>query len=262
MTAALAPSRLGTYKRAEECMGTVFSFHVVLTEANSERVEGAVEDAIAWLHWVDETFSTYRHGSALNRYARGELELADCPAQLEEILRRCSALEARTGGYFSAHLDGRLDPSGYVKGWAIERASDMLVGEGATSHMINGGGDVQCQGRTADGEPWRIGIASPFSREMLLGVATGSPLAVATSGNAERGDHVLDPHTGEPARDLASVTLIGTHITVADAYATAAYAMGKRAYGWLASLHDYRAFVVDADGSTWSSDPGAAALAD
>jgi thiamine biosynthesis lipoprotein len=256
VNATLAPRRLGTYKRVEECMGTVFSFHAVLTEANSDRVEGAVEDAIAWLHWVDETFSTYRRGSALNRYARGELELADCPAQLEEVLRRCRALEARTGGYFSAQLNGRLDPSGYVKGWAIERASDLLISGGVPSHMINGGGDVQCHGNTADGEPWRIGIASPFSRELLLGVASGSPLAVATSGTAERGEHIIDPRTGEPARELASVTLVGTSLTVTDAYATAAFAMGARAQAWLASLHDHRAFVVSADGTTWSNDGG------
>jgi thiamine biosynthesis lipoprotein len=254
MNTTLTPRRLGSYKRVEECMGTVFSFHVVLTEANSDRVESAVEDAIAWLHWVDETFSTYRRGSALMRYARGEIELADCPAQLEEVLRRCRALEARTGGYFSACPNGSLDPSGYVKGWAIERASEILMDGGATSHMINGGGDVQCQGRTVDGEPWRIGIASPFSRELLLGVASGSPLAVATSGTAERGEHITDPHTGEPARELASVTLIGTNLTVTDAYATAAFAMGSRAYAWLASLHDHRAFVVATDGSTWSNE--------
>lgn len=248
-----APARLGTCKHVEECMGTVFSFHVVLTEANQHRVADAIEDAVAWLHWVDETFSTYRHDSALNRYARGELALADCPAQLDEVLQRCAELETRTNGYFSAQLGGHLDPSGYVKGWAIERASAILTAGDATSHMVGGGGDVQCRGLTVDNEPWRIGIANPFSRDVLLGIATGSPLAVATSGTAERGEHILEPRTGAPVRGLASVTLVGTNLTLTDAYATAAFAMGSRCYAWLSALHGYQSFVVSEDGETWSS---------
>lgn len=210
-------------------MGTVFSFAVV----EAPHPQDAVATAVAWLHWVDETFSTYRDDSAVSRIRRGEVAVDDCPAQVGEILRRCADLDAETGGYFSAYASGPLDPSGYVKGWAIERASDLLVGAGAVNHMVNGGGDVQCRGHRADGGPWRIGISDPTDPAQLCGTAVGHELAVATSGTAERGAHILDPHTGRAAVGPASVTVIGRRLADVDAYATAAFAMGGRASEWL-----------------------------
>ncbi len=120
--------------------------------------------------------------------------LAQCSAQVVAILERCAALEAETDGYFSAYAGGCLDPSGLVKGWAIEAASDLLVAAGSTSHCVNGGGDVQCVGDSAPGVPWRVGIAHPLRAGELATVVTGTDIAVATSGPAERGPHVLDPH--------------------------------------------------------------------
>jgi thiamine biosynthesis lipoprotein len=79
--------------------------------------------------------------------------------------------------------------------------------------------------------------------------------AVATSGTAERGPHVIDPHSGRAALELASVTVIGADLTRADAYATAALAMGPAAPAWLSRLQDHEAYVIDAAGMVWST-PG------
>jgi thiamine biosynthesis lipoprotein len=169
------------------------------------------------------------------------------------VLAECARLETSTGGYFSATAAGTLDPSGFVKGWAIERASDILVAHGSTAHCVNGGGDVQCVGDAAVGRPWRIGIAHPLRRGALAAVVVGSGLAVATSGTAERGGHVVDPHTRIPATELASITLVGTHLARVDALATAALAMGHDARTFVAELDGIEAFAVAADGSTWAS---------
>ncbi len=91
------------------------------------------------------------------------------------------------------HLPGgTLDPSGYVKGWAIQTASDILLAGGSTNHSVNGGGDVQCVGDSAPGQPWRNGVTHPQRPGDLV---AGSGIAVATSGTSERGHHVLNPHT-------------------------------------------------------------------
>jgi thiamine biosynthesis lipoprotein len=90
-----------------------------------------------------------------------------------------------------------------------------------------------------------------------LSVAEG---AVATSGTYERGQHVLNPFTGQPATELVSVTVVGPELTVADAYATAALAMGAQAPAWLDGLDGYEALVIGPDGRGWSS-RGWAALA-
>lgn len=236
-------------RRVVACMGTVFSFDV--REPGVD--DAALDEAIGWLHRVDETFSTYRADSAISRLRRGEWTVGDCDAEVVEVLDACERLHDETRGYFSAYADGALDPSGYVKGWAIERASDILQAAGSANHCVNGGGDVQCVGDAQPGQPWRIGIAHPLRLGDLAGVVVGTGVAVATSGTAERGTHVIDPHSGRPADALASVTVVGPRLAQADAYATAAFAMGAAAADWLQTLPEHHALLVGLDGATWSS---------
>jgi thiamine biosynthesis lipoprotein len=238
-------------RQVHHCMGTVFSFDV--RAPGVDWVE--LDTVVRWLHWVDATFSTYRADSQISRLDRGEITLAACAPEVGEVLERCRELEAETDGYFSVWAEGRLDPSGLVKGWAIQRASQMLSAVGSTNHCVNGGGDVQCVGSAAPGRPWRIGVADPLRAGALVGVASGHRLAVATSGNAERGAHVLDPHTGASPAALASVTITGSELATVDAYATAAYAMGRVATDWVSGLVGYDALIVHADGTVWTT-PG------
>jgi thiamine biosynthesis lipoprotein len=76
---------------------------------------------------------------------------------------------------------------------------------------------------------------------------------VATSGTYQRGAHVIDPHRGRAATELAAVTVIGPTLTLADAYATAALAMGNRAAGWLEAIPDHEAMFVDTAGLAWET---------
>lgn len=233
-------------------MGTVFSFDVRTRGVGP----GALDEAVEWLHWVDATFSTYRPTSEISRLRRGELTVARCAPHVQHVIGECARLAERTGGFFSAYATGSLDPSGYVKGWAIERASDILVAHGSLSHCVNGGGDVQCVGSAAVGKPWRVGVVHPLMPTQLAAVVTGDDLAVATSGNAERGGHVVDPHTGLAPDALASITLVGRGLAQVDALATAAYAHGAEARDFVASLDGIAAFAVLADGSSWSTFAG------
>ena len=81
---------------------------------------GAIDGVLRWLHDVDAVFSTYRRDSAIARLGRGE-RIAPDP-DVDAVLARCEALRRATGGYFDATRGGRLDPSGLVKGWAVDRA--------------------------------------------------------------------------------------------------------------------------------------------
>jgi FAD:protein FMN transferase len=236
-------------RHVEQCMGTVFSIDV----RSPGVAPTVVGDVMRWLHRVDRTFSTYRADSQISRLGRGELELDDCALEVREVLDRCRALTDETDGYFSAWAAGPLDPSGYVKGWAIERASAMLVAAGSTNHCVNGGGDVQCAGGAEPGRTWQVGIADPLRPGELAGVFSGDDIAVATSGTAERGAHIRDPHTSSSPRALISVTLAGRNLSTVDAYATAAFAMGEQARDWIESLPDYRALIIYRDGTGWSS---------
>jgi FAD:protein FMN transferase len=236
-------------RHVEQCMGTVFSFDVRTPGFDT----AALGEAVRLLHDIDATFSTYRADSEISRLRRGELDVRHARPEVREILRRCAELEIETDGYFSAYAGGELDPSGLVKGWAIERASDVLRAAGSTDHCVNGGGDVQCAGDAAPGVPWRVGIAHPWEPGSVAAVVAGTGLAVATSGTAERGHHVLDPHTGRAPVGAASVTVVGQQLSVVDAYATAAFAMGPGAKQWLDGRAGVWGFGVAADGTTWQT---------
>ncbi|OMI41086.1 putative thiamine biosynthesis lipoprotein [Streptomyces sparsogenes DSM 40356] len=240
-------------RHAEHVMGTVVSFDI--RDPATPAVGRALREAVAWLHHVDEVFSPYRPASTVSRLGRGELAPERCGAEVAEVLELCEAAARATGGWFTHTPGGRLDPSGMVKGWAVERASRILYEAGAHNTCVNGGGDIQLRGEAAPGVPWRVGIAHPLRPGAVCAVVTGRDLAVATSGTAERGPHVLDPHTGEPATALASLTLTGPGLTWTDALATAAFAMGHGARAWTAALDTHEALAVTATGELWHT-PG------
>jgi thiamine biosynthesis lipoprotein len=235
-------------RHAEEVMGTVVSFDIPAWAA-----PGTLAEVVRWLHWVDATFSPYREDSDVTRFGRGSVTLAECAPELAEVLDACAAVSELSGGYFTTTPGGRFDPSGYVKGWAIERAAAMLTAAGSAGHSVNGGGDVQCAGERASGQPWRIGIAHPLRPGTLALVVTGRDFAVATSGVAERGAHIIDPHTGHPPAGLASITVIGPGLALADAYATAAFAMGPAARAWLETLPGFEALAITPQGAAWQT---------
>src|SRR4051812_38002054 len=206
-----------------------------------------VEAAFAWLGEMDATFSTYRDDSEISRLDRGEIALADCRPEVDEVLTRCLALERATSGFFSARPGDRLDPSGLVKGWAVAGAADRLAAAGARSFCINAGGDVVARGRPEPDRLWRVGIRHPVELDALAAVIAIEDLAVATSGEYERGAHILDPHTRRPPTGLLSVTIIGPDLATADAYATAAFAMGADGPAWTAGLTGYDALCITSD---------------
>jgi len=234
--------------RVEQIMGTAISIEVSRADAGD-----LVERAFAWFREVDARFSTYRMDSEVSRFGRGEISPDDVSADLRHVLDACERLRDETGGYFDAYATGRLDPSGYVKGWSVQVASDRLRDAGAVDHCVNAGGDIRLRG-TDGGEPWRGGIRHPWRPESLAWVLAGTDLAVATSGTYERGGHVLDPFTGMPATDLRSVTVTGPDLALADAYATTAVAMGARGTRWLASLDGYESAVVTESGQAMRSE--------
>jgi FAD:protein FMN transferase len=236
--------------RVEQVMGTAIAVDV------RDRLPGshsALDDVFAWFRRVDDTFSTYKPESQVSRLGRGEVTVADCDPDVAWVLERCEEMQQATNGYFDAWALGTLDPSGLVKGWSVEVASGMLAERGLTNHCINAGGDIRMRGEPEAGRGWHAGIAHPLHPGSLTVVVIGRDLAVATSGTAERGLHVINPHTGRPAAALASATVVGPDLTVADSYATAALAMGLDAPAWIASLSDHEAFLIDAGGHAWWS---------
>ncbi len=247
------PQRLAPgHRRAEECMGTVFSFDV--RDLDADVAAAAVDAAVRWLHDVDARFSPYRPDSEVSAVADGRRQLADASPQLREVLSLAAEVAAMSDGAFTTTPFGRFDPSGVVKGWAIERAAAVLVEHGAQRFSINGGGDVQTRGFTTAARRWQIGISDPADRSRLVAVVrapSAEPMAVATSGTAERGAHIDRVPDDGAGGGLASITLVGTGLAWVDACATAAYAKGEDGLRWVEKrLDGVEALAVGRDGRT------------
>ncbi len=218
--------------RVEHVMGTTVSIDVRAPLVGDD----ALEAAIAWFHDVDARFSPYRATSEVSRVAAGELELDDASPDVRAMFTLADDLHDQTGGFFDprAHrADGRPDPTGVVKGWAVDEAVALLRLAGARNVLVVAGGDLVAAGEPEPGRAWRIGIRHPDREDRVAGVLAVRDLAVATSGLYERGGHIVDPHTGLVASGLRSLTVIGPRLALADAYATAGFAMGEAGIAWV-----------------------------
>lgn len=211
---------------------------------------GVLDDVFDHLARVDARFSTFRPDSEVSRLNRGEISDAEGSPEIHEILLRCEAVRMASDGYFDIRghrPDGALDPSGLVKGWAVEGAAAILDAAGARNYSLNAGGDIVVRGEHSPGRAWRVGIRHPQRPDRVATVLAIRDLAVATSGAYERGDHVIDPHTGRPPAGILSMTVVGPSLTSADAYATAAFAMGPDGLRWVASLPGYAGCAITSD---------------
>ena len=191
--------------------------------------------AVTRLRELEDRFSTFRPASEISRIDRGELAVEDAHPEVREVLAACEVLRAHTDGAFDARYGGHLDPSGYVKGWAGAEAAAVLRARGATRYMLNLGGDIACAGEPAPGIAWRVGVRDPAHPALMMLVLAVRDGAVATSGRYERGDHIRVPRTGTAATAWDSVTVVAPDLATADAFATAAYAMGDDGPAWVAS---------------------------
>jgi thiamine biosynthesis lipoprotein len=243
-------------------MGLPISVHVRGPDARTNRVAELVETAFAELRYDDRLFSTYRADSAVSRIRRGELTVRGAGARVRRVAALCEMAAERTDGAFSAWRPGpegraNFDPSGLVKGWSVEQAFDRLTQRLRRLHeasrldlLISAGGDVVCACERTDTPDWVVGVEDPRDRTRVLLRVPMRCGAVATSGTAARGLHIVDPSSGTPAVELLSATVVGPSLTWADVYATAAMVKGRLAEEWIATLSRHAGFIVDAGGAT------------
>jgi thiamine biosynthesis lipoprotein len=218
-------------------MGTGVTLDI--PDASSEAI---FNEVFKLLSEIDEQFSTYKKDSEVSKYGRGELKKPS--HELLAVVEACRYAEKDTGGRFSAWAGGSFDPSGYVKGWAIERCGQLIEKNGFPIYCISVGGDI-----LARGKDWRIGIQDPSRRLEILATLKIRNGAIATSGDYERGGHIIDPATGRPADGLNSVSVVGPSIVKADILATAAFVAGHSALDFIADQPGYEALITGKDGS-------------
>ena len=227
-------------------MGTTASIHV--DDAVDDGVfDSVVREVRTELGRLEAMFSVFRPDSEVSRINAGTLHHLDASAEVIDVLDACAYLEQLSGGAFSIRRSRgatEINPSGFVKGWAAERSSRLFGDHGLGHWYLGVGGDFVLHGGMASGEPWRIGIVDPRDASMLVGSVDVVDGAVATSGTAERGTHLWDPRTGQPATTFLSVTVTGPSLTWADAYATTVFVMGEPGLEWMGQFPGYSVLPV------------------
>jgi len=238
-------SRVATF----ETMGTVVSLRGATPEAASE--------VRAVFAGYDHRYSLYDPSSVLSRVADGSVRLADTPSEVRDVYALAVDWRERTGGAFTPHRpDGVIDLSGVVKALAVRDAGAVLdaATDGDGDWMVSAGGDVLVRGHHRADDPWSVGVVDPAHRDTVVGVVRleAPRRAVATSGTAERGEHIWRRATPT----FVQATVIADDIVTADVLATAVVAGDEDDLRRLTSDADLDVLAFAVDGTVWAT-PGA-----
>ena len=229
-------------------MGTVASLESAAPPDVLERVERVFATA-------DARFSLHRPDSELAVFNAGRASLVESSLELRAAYETAIEWRIATGGAFTpTRPDGLLDLNGVVKALAMRDAGAVLESSGCRDWTLSVGGDLLASGAGPAGIPWSTGIADPHDRATLLCAVDlcGSRRAIATSGSAERGDHIW---LAGSAATYVQVTVVADDIVTADVLATAIVAGGEPVLREACDRWSIDVLTVDAAGAL-SATPG------
>jgi thiamine biosynthesis lipoprotein len=208
-----------------------------------------LEQVFDYFQYVDRKFSTYKDDSEISAINRREITVAQSSPDMRAVFALAEQTRQETEGYFDIERDGRYDPSGLVKGWAIFHAAEILWADGFENFYVEAGGDIQTAGHNGLGQAWRVGVRHPFNPAEIVKVLAVSNCGVATSGTYVRGQHIYRPQApGRLQTDIVSLTVIGPDIFEADRFATAAFAMGAEGIQFIQVLEGFEGYMIDRAG--------------
>ncbi len=177
---------------------------------------------------------------------------------LEVVDYRLVRLDRDDCTVFFARHGVRIDLGGIAKGHAVERAVEILAGQGVEHALVSAGGDTRVLGDRR-GRPWMVGIRDPRGeRNEALARLPLVDEAISTSGDYERYfeedgvryHHIINPRTGESPSDVRSATVIGPDGVWTDALSTGVFVLGvTEGLEVIDALAGYEAAIVDSAGN-------------
>lgn len=224
---------------------------VIVNIRDDEVKQEFFDDVFNYFIYVDEKFSTYKDTSEITAINNGKIKIESASDDMKLIFKLSEETKKETNGYFDIiNRDGKYNPSGIVKGWAIFNASNILKNKGVKNFTIEAGGDIEVSGKKENDELWCIGIQNPFNkkREIIKKVYLTNK-GMATSGTYVRGQHIYNPfNKNVTIDDAVSLTVIGPNIYEADRMATSAFAMGKEGINFIEQLKGFEGYIIDGKG--------------
>lgn len=211
--------------------------------------EEVFQKVYSYFEYIDNKFSTFKKTSEITMINEGKIHEKNYSKDMRTVMKLSEQTRKQTNGYFDINRNGKLDPSGLVKGWAIHNASRLLLKEGYDNFYIDAGGDIQTSGENAQNKSWRVGIRNPFNDNQIVKVLYIHNEGVATSGTYFRGRHICNPKESYRKIDeIVSLTVISPNVYESDRSATAAFAMGKNGIKFIENLKGYEGYMIDKSG--------------
>lgn len=222
----------------------------VILEVIDSGVTGKIfDDVFDYFGYVDRKFSTYKPDSEISLINRHELTLEQASDDMKAIFMLAEQTRLETDGYFDIERKGLYDPSGIVKGWAINQAAEILRQAGFENYYVYAGGDIQVSGKNGQGQDWRVGIENPFNPAEIVKVLSLQNCGIATSGTYIRGQHIYNPkNNDQPITEIVSLSVIGPNIYEADRFATAAFAMESAGIHFIEKMEGFEGYMIDRHG--------------
>lgn len=228
----------------------IMGMPVTIEIVDPEVSEKIFDTVFAYFKSIDEKFSPFKQESEVTLINEGRISVTEYSQEMREIIRLAEETKQETRGYFDIFTpDGKFNPSGIVKGWAIYNAAKIIKDNGFENFYVNAGGDIQFYGRNAVGKTWRTGIENPFNPKEIVKVVELSDKGIATSGTYLRGQHIYNPHHKDSLiTEIVSLTVIGPDVYEADRFATAAFAMGFDGINFIERLPGFEGYMIDKNG--------------
>ena len=196
------------------------SFDEILIDALNQ----IVYEIDKYLQNVEEKFSPFLSESLVSRHTDLGEELQDdfFDIEYQEVYSRSIIAKKETQGLFDPFFNGKYNPTGFVKGWAIENAfmkyiKPLIDNNIIEAGAINGAGDIQVGTRLDSNFSWEIGIENPEDKEKIIAKYSIKNGAVATSGLSKKGQHIKSDND----INHVQVTVVGTYLSDVDVLATA-----------------------------------------
>lgn len=232
-------------KQTKLIMGMPITIEIL----DEDVTERAFKKVFAYFSYIDNKFSTYKKNSEITLINQGKILPQDISLDMKTVFKLSEQTKNETNGYFDIHTKEKIDPSGLVKGWAISNAVKLLKKMSFKNFYVDGGGDIQVEGRGKNGKIWKVGIKNPFAQKEIVKIIYAENMGVATSGTYIRGQHIYNPHArNKKITDIVSLTIIGPNIYDAKRFATAAFAMGRKGIEFVENLLGFEGYMIDSAG--------------
>ena len=229
-----------------------------------------------WVKVSQETLKVIKEAKEISELSEGGFDITvgpltqlwrmarekGVPPLAEELKQKLDLVDFRNvmvdeeGKVFLKKRGMAIDLGGIAKGYAVDRAFELLNSLGYKNLIVNAGGDLRVGGSKLD-QPWSIGIQDPRASQKMMARVSVSNAAIATSGDYEkffmyqgkRYHHIFNPKDGLPPEECQSVTMICKEGMVADALATAVFVLGpEKGYALCQKLKGVDCPIVDKEG--------------